>query len=102
MTQYILFTLNTTQEVIAELVKVNDDENSYHLRKPRLITPVQTGQDTYGLRLDPVSMADPDGDQLVNITAIAMEAVNIPDGLVRAYQQQTSNIEIVSSLPGQM
>ena len=99
-TQIILFTLNSTHEIIAGLVE--DSETYYTISKPLIVSAVQTAADAYGLRLDPFSMGNPDGDQRVYKTAIAMEAVSVPAGLEKAYLRQTSSIEIISSLPGQM
>lgn len=100
MSKIIMFTMYSAHEVIATLVE--DEGASYVISKPLIVSAVQTSADAYGLRMDPFSMANPDGDQRVFKSAIAMEAVKVPDGLEKAYLRQTSTIEIVSSLPGQM
>ena len=100
MTEYLLFTLNTAQEIIAEVVAEHDD--MYVVRKPHLICIVPTTNTQYELQLVPLSPADPDGDKRVYKTAIGIESVNIPSALVKMYQQQTSMIEIATSFPGQM
>ena len=100
MSEYILCTLNTTQEIIAKVVEATDTH--YIVAKPLMISVVQTGETTYGLRMDPFSPSNPDGDQRINRATLASESVVVPPGLIKAYQQQTSSIEIVSALPGQM
>lgn len=98
MTDMLLFTLNTTQELIGRVV--SDDGTSIVVENLLWVRPVQTGPNEYGLQLDQFSLACPDGKLRIYKHAIVSEVVQIPEGLITAYVRQTSGIEIVSSLPG--
>ena len=93
-----LFTLNTTQELIGRVVA--DEGNAFIIEDVLWVRPVQTGRNEYGLQMDPFSMSNPDGKIRIYKNAIVSESVNVPEGLQAAYTRQTSNIEIVSSIPG--
>lgn len=95
-----MFTLNTTQEVMGTLV--DTDGVSITIEKPMWLQMVQTAQDAYGIRLDPLSFSAPESKQRFMNHAIVSEILDIPKGLEDAYIRQTSSIQIVSSLPGQM
>ena len=95
-----MFTLNTTQEIMGTLVE--DDGTALVIKNPLWLQMVQTGQDQYGIRMDPLSFSAPESNQRFMKHAIVAEILEIPKGLEEAYIRQTSSIQIVSSLPGQM
>lgn len=95
-----LFTLNTTQELIGKFVA--DEGNAFIVEDVLWVRPVQTGPNEYGLQMDPFSLSNPDGKIRIYKNAIVSESVNVPEGLQAAYTRQTSNLEIVSSIPGMM
>ena len=98
MSQLKMFTLNTTQEVMGVLIE--DEGNAITIRNPLWLQMVQTGEDSYGIRMDPLSFSAPESNQRFFKHAIVSEITEIPKGLADAYTRQTSRIEIVSSLPG--
>lgn len=100
MSDIKMFTLNTTQEVMGVLVE--DEGNAIVIKSPLWLQMVQTSQDSYGIRMDPLSFSAPESNQRFFKHAIVSEITEIPKGLVDAYLRQTSRIEIVSSLPGSM
>lgn len=98
MSEIKLFTLNTTQELIGNVVA--DEGNAFVIENLLWVRAVQTGPNEYGLQMDQFSLSNPDGKVRIFKHAIVSEVVDVPAGLQAAYTRQTSGIEIVSSIPG--
>jgi hypothetical protein len=87
------FTLVNGYELIGSLKK--ETEESYVLSEPLGIQPQQTGPDTYGLILVPMSACNATGDHIFYKHAICSECVTIPSEIEKAYYKRTSKIQIV-------
>jgi hypothetical protein len=99
MTDIRIFTLINGQEIIARVV--SDEGTCFLVDRPCALQPVQQGPNEYGIALPDLSFADPEGQKRLYKSAISMEGVETPSELIGAYTRRISNIEIVSSLPGQ-
>ena len=93
-----LFTLNTTQEIIGKVI--TDEGTSFVIEDVLFLRPVQTGPNSYGIQMEPFSLASPEGKIRIYKSAIVSEPLSVPEGLQAAYTRQTSTIEVVSSIPG--
>lgn len=96
MSEYKLLTLVNGFELIGKLV--SDEPGYYVLKEPLGIQPHQTGPETYGLMLTPMSAAAQDGEHRIYKHAIGSESVTIPTEIENAYIKRTSKIQIVSSI----
>lgn len=103
MSSIRMFTLLNGQEIIATVPDTNDassDTPYIVLQKVQAVVVKPISQDQYGLDMIPLSPSNPEGDQRLYRSAIAMEPVSVPVELEREYTRRTSMIEIVSALPG--
>jgi len=96
MSEYKLITLVNGFELIGKLV--SDELIYYILEEPLGIQPQQTGPDTYGLMLTPMSAADQQGQHIIYKHAICSESIKIPTEIENAYIKRTSKIQIVSRM----
>lgn len=88
-----LITLVNGFELIGKLLL--EEDNSYILSEPLGIQPQQTGPDTYGLMLVPMSAGAPEGDHKIYKHAISSECVKIPNEIEKAYHKRTSKIQLL-------
>jgi len=91
-----LVRLVTSEEVIFEVIE--DAVNVYKAKKPIALHVVPQGNEQYGLQLFPYSPSNPEGEQLIFKDKIVSESVEVPEGLVKAYVQRTTGIEIASAV----
>lgn len=96
MSEYKLLTLVNGFELIGTLEA--DEPGYYILREPLGIQPQQTGPDTYGLIMIPMSAADQEGSHKIYKTAICSESIKIPTEIEKAYIKKISKIQIVSTI----
>ena len=97
----VMFTLNSGQEVIAEQWDVGDVW--VDVKHALVIQVVPQGPNQYGIALIPLSPTNPESRMRIFNHAIVAQSLDpIPNELANAYVKQTSSIEIVSSLPGQL
>lgn len=91
-----LYKLPSGQEIIGRLV----EEGSSWVVLEHVLTfrVVQQGPDQYGLQLNPLSPTLPEGKWRFNYSQLLSEAVDVPDSMAKAYLQQVSSIQIISSL----
>lgn len=99
MEQYFLIKLNNGDEVIGK--GTIDDRGDMCLSKARIIQMLPQGPQTYGLALIPLFAGDPDGTSRIFNASVMAWVSDVPERLVKAYMQQTSAIELATSLPGQ-
>jgi hypothetical protein len=94
-----MFILISGQEIIAELVHPVDPEyaDAFIIKQALVVQLVPRGADSYGIGLLPLSPTNAEGEQRVYNRAVASECVCIPNDLVNAYIQRTTNIEIAST-----
>lgn len=91
-----LVKLASGEEVIFKAGEENN--NSVIMKNPITLHVVPQGQDQYGLQLYPYSPSCPEGDHKLYNSQVVSECVNIPDGLIKAYIQRTTGIEIASAV----
>lgn len=96
MSNVRLVKLTSGDEVIFEAGE--EKLGSVVMKKPILLHVVPQGNDQYGLQLFPYSPSNPEGDHMLKTTQIVSESVIVPEGLVRAYVQRTTGIEIASAV----
>lgn len=96
MSEYKLLTLVNGFELIGALL--SDEPTYYRLKEPLGIQPQQTGHDTYGLVMVPMSAADQEGIHRIYKHSICSESETIPPEIEKAYIKRTSKIQIVSSM----
>lgn len=81
------------------MFKVKSDTPTFYVaEKPIAMHVVPQGQEQYGLQLFPFSPSNPEGDQMIFKSMIVAESIETPDGLVKAYIQRTTGIEIASAV----
>jgi hypothetical protein len=68
------------------------------MKNPITLHVVPQGQEQYGLQLFPYSPSCPDGDHVLYLAQVVSECKDVPDGLVKAYIQRTTGIEIASAV----
>ncbi len=68
------------------------------MKNPITLHVVPQGQDQYGLQLFPYSPSCPEGDHVLYLAQVVSECKDVPDGLVKAYIQRTTGIEIASAV----
>lgn len=68
------------------------------MKNPITLHVVPQGQEQYGLQLFPYSPSCPEGDHILYFVQVVSECVDVPDGLVKAYIQRTTGIEIASAV----
>ncbi len=94
MSTYKLLRVSTGEEII---FTVKDETlTAYIASKPIALAVVPQGEQ-YGLQLFPYSPANPEGDQVIFKDKIVSESVEPPEGLIRAYIQRTTGIEIAQA-----
>lgn len=91
-----LVKLTSGEEIIFKTGEANN--NSVIMKNPITLHVVPQGQDQYGLQLFPYSPSCPEGDHKLMTAQIVSECVDVPDGLVKAYIQRTTGIEIASAV----
>lgn len=91
-----LVKLLTGEEVIFK--SGEEDNNSVVMKNPIILHVVPQGQDQYGLQLFPYSPSCPEGDHVLKTSSIVSECKDVPDGLIKAYIQRTTGIEIASAV----
>lgn len=91
------FQITTGHTVIGKMVEESSDRWVV-LEHPLGVQVVQTGQDQFGLKLVPFDPSNPEGRTKFYQSQIVSEALDVPEGLVNAYIQQTSSIQIISAL----
>ena len=81
------------------MFKIKDETPSFYVAaKPIAMHVVPQGNEQYGLQLFPFSPSNPEGDQTIFKSLIVAESVEVPDGLIKAYIQRTTGIEIASAV----
>lgn len=68
------------------------------MKNPITLHVVPQGNEQYGLQLFPYSPSCPEGDHILHTSQIVSECKDVPDGLVKAYIQRTTGIEIASAV----
>jgi len=68
------------------------------MQNPITLHVVPQGNEQYGLQLFPYSPSCPEGDHVLYINQIVSECKDVPEGLVKAYIQRTTGIEIASAV----
>ena len=91
-----LVKLVSGEEVIFKMSDFTD--STYIDVKPILLHVVPQGNEQYVLQLFPYSASNPEGDQVIYRDKIVSESVEVPEGLVKAYVQRTTGIEIASAV----
>lgn len=87
-----LFTLNTTQEILAKVI--HETDTCYTIDDPLWVRMIPVDQTNYDVALDYVSYVIPTGKRKLYKHAIAMETTDIPRNLEAMYVKQTSGIEL--------
>ncbi len=90
------FQLVNGLDVIAKVV--DETDTTFTTEHALLIRVVQQGPDQYGLALVPFDPSNPEGKMKFYRAAVVCEAVDVPDGMVKAYLERTSSIQIISAL----
>lgn len=91
-----LYKLIGGQEIIGTVVE--EGFNWVVLQNVLTFRVVPSGPGQYGLDLSPHSPTLPDAKWKYYLSQVMAEPLEVPDGLIKAYMQQVSGIEIVSSL----
>ncbi|MGZ8924423.1 MAG: hypothetical protein ACXW2E_00935 [Nitrososphaeraceae archaeon] len=91
-----LITLSNGMELIGKLIMKNDDY--YVFEKARRIHVNMQPDGSHGLALIPFSPINQDGDHKFYRSLICAESIHIPVEFVNAYIQQTTSIQIATSL----
>lgn len=90
------FQLTSGRDVIGKVV--DETATTITLEYPLVIQVVPNGPKEYGLALPPYDPINPEGKSMFFKAQIVSELLDIPDGMEKAYLQQTSSIQIVSAL----
>lgn len=90
------FQVVTGQTVIGAVVEETD--TTITLEYALGIHVVQKSAEQFGLQLVPYDPADPEGQTKFSRAQIVSESVTVPVGLVKAYTERTSNIQIISAM----
>jgi len=88
--------VSTGEEIIYGIESENND--TINMKFPMIVRIVPSGPDSYGLGMIPYSPSFPEGIHELRKSHIVSNCKDVPDGLVKAYLQQTSGIQIVSAL----
>lgn len=91
-----LVKLTSGEEVIFKAGETSED--GIIMKNPITLHVVPQGQDQYGLQLFPYSPSCPEGDHKLMTLQIVSECVDVPEGLIKAYIQRTTGIEIASAV----
>lgn len=88
------FTLNTTQEILANVT--HETDAYYTIDNPLWVRIIPVDQTNYDVALDYVSYTIPTGARRLYKHAIVMETTDIPRTLESMYVKQTSGIELIT------
>lgn len=93
MAEHILLKLASGEEVVTQYEI--DDDGEIKATAPRQLIMQPSGQGQMGIAIIPYSAGNPDGVFTIHLHAI-MSRSEAPEKLVKAYIENTTNIQIVS------
>lgn len=96
MSEVKKFQLVNGFDVIGKVVEETD--TTFTTEHALIFQVIQTGPDQYGLKLVPFDPSNPEGKMKFYRNNVMCEAVDLPDGMVKAYLERTSSIQIISAL----
>lgn len=92
--------LSTGEWIIGEVQETIEKNDYLLLKQPLMIHIVPQGPDKYGAALIPFDPTNPSGTVKVFLSSIVASPVTIAKGLYDSYIQNTTGLEIISSLDG--
>lgn len=90
------FQLSNGLDVIGNVIEETD--TTFTTEHALLVRVVQQGPDQFGLALVPFDPSHPEGKVKFYRTNVVCEVVDLPEGLIKAYLERTSSIQIISAL----
>ncbi len=90
------FQLTNGFDVIGKVIEETD--TTFTTEHDLMVRVVPQGQDQYGLALVPFDPSHPEGKMKFYRNNVVCEVVDIPEGMVKAYLERTSSIQIISAL----
>ena len=88
--------ISSGRDVIGKVVEETD--TTITLEHALIVHVVPNSDGQYGIALPPYDPINPEGQTRFFKAQIVSELLSVPDGMEKAYLQQTSNIQIVSAL----
>lgn len=92
-----IFKLVSGEEIITKVLEDSSLQSYIVIEKPRSIQPVPQGPNQFGIGLLPYIITNADGQIKLYKAAISGEC-DAPSDVEKVYLQQTTNIQIASSL----
>lgn len=96
MSEVKKFQLVNGLDVIGKVIEETDA--TFTTEHALLIRVVQQGSDQFGLALVPFDPSHPEGKMKFYRNNVVCEVVDLPDGMVKAYLERTSSIQIIQAL----
>lgn len=90
------FQLSNGLDVIGKIIEETD--TTFTTEHALLVRVVQQGPDQFGLALVPFDPSHPEGKVKFYRNNVVCEVIDLPDGMVKAYLERTSSIQIIQAL----